>query len=504
MREGELKIQALGQNQPESSVANHIANNIPKSSPAAPQPNPQSEPDPIKDSYLPGMQRRVGVVAGVAMVVTSGMAAQVVNHAPEYEGQFQLALATAQTAPQPNAQPTAIPVPQIQDVNRLIAPSPESQIEILKSRKFIDPTLQQLRSKISDLDYETLTRNLRINVKPDYTLEVRYRDTDPQRVEWVLSQLAETYVQYGQECRDSVCKGITHIETQLPQVKQRITLLRQQIRQLRQQHNITNQDAQIRLFSARSAEVAKQRAGVEGNLRKAQSDYAELQRRMALSSKESIALSILSQDSAYIGSLRQLRRIDLEIAQQLSRLDMDRDQLEDLSMQYAAEQSQLYAAAQTALQRHLSNPEANLQDPVFQEPTYLNLLHQSLSAVAYVQVLDHRYKMLAQTEEQLQQQSDRIANLLHQYGDQQQQLQAEIQSLQQYLDKLEVLKAQSNPIAWKLAAAPQLKTQPIQEPAPIVKDLKRDVSSGAILGIVAGMGVAAALEQKNKWKPSKA
>ncbi|NJO78352.1 MAG: hypothetical protein HC827_07370 [Cyanobacteria bacterium RM1_2_2] len=290
----------------------------------------------------------------------------------------------------------------------------------------------------------------------------------------------------------------------MPQVKQQITSLRQQIRQLRQQHNITNQDAQIRLFSARSAEVAKQRAEVEGNLLKAQSDYAELQRRMALSSKESIALSILSKDSAYINSLRQLRIIDVEIAQQLSRLDMDRDQIEELSIQYAAEQSQLYTAAQTALQRHLNDPKANLQDPVFQEPTYLNLIHQSLSAVAYVQVLDHRHRMLVQTEEQLQHQSDRIANLLRQYGEQQQQLQIETQSLQQYLDKLEELKAQTNPVAWKLATEPYLKEQPIQEPAPIVKDLKRDVSSGAILGIVAGMGVAAALEQKNKWKPSKA
>jgi uncharacterized protein involved in exopolysaccharide biosynthesis len=121
-----------------------------------------------------------------------------------------------------------------------------------------------------------------------------------------------------------------------------------------------------------------------------------------------------------------------------------------------------------------------------------------------VQVLDHRQKMLAHTEEQLQQQSDRIANLLRQYGEQQQQLQTETQSLQQYLDKLEELKAQTSPVAWKLAAEPRLKDQPVQEPAPIVKDLKRDVSSGAILGVVAGMGVAAALEQKNKWKPSKA
>jgi polysaccharide biosynthesis transport protein len=499
MKEGELKIQALG---PQPQLSN--AKNAATSSPAAPQPQPQPDPDPIKEDYLPGMQRRVGVVAGVAMVITSGVAAKVLNHAPEYEGKFQLALTTAQTTPQPSSPTNTSPVPQIQDVNQLIAPAPETQIKILKSHRFIDPTLQQLRSEISDLDYETLTQNLRIYVKPDYTLEVRYRDSDPQRVELVLAQLAQTYVQYSQECRDSVCRGITHIETQLPQVKQRITSIRQQIRQLRQQHNITNQDTQIKLFSARSAEIAKQRAEVEGNLVKAQTHYAELQQRMALSSKESIALSILSKDSAYLSALRQLRIIDVEIAEQLSRLDMDRDKLEELSMQYAEEQNKLYAAAQTALQRHLNNPQANLQDPVFQEPTYLNLIHQALSAVAYVQVLDHRQKILTQTEQQLQQQSDQIANLLRQYGEQQQQLQVETQSLQHYLDKLEELKMQTSPVVWKLAAEPYLKDQPIQEPAPIVQDLKRDVSSGAILGVVAGIGVAAALEQKNKWKPSKA
>lgn len=493
MKKGE-KIQALKPDQLQASP------NAETSSPAAPQPNSRPEPDPIKEAYLPGMQRRVGVFAGVAMVVTSGVAAKVVNQAPEYEGRFQLALTTVQTIPQANA----IPTPQIQDVNQLIAPSPETQIKILKSHRFIDPTLQQLSSQVANLDYETLIQNLRIKVKPDQTLEVRYRDTDPQRVELVLSQLAETYVHYSQECRDSVCKGITHVETQLPQVKQRITLLRQQVRELRQQHNIINQDAQIRLFSARSAEVTKQRAEVAGNLLKAQAAYAELQQRMASSSTESIALSILSKDSTYLSALRQLRLIDVEIAQQLNRLDMDRDKLEELSEQYTKQQNQLYAAAQSALQQYLSNPNSNLQDPIFQEQTYLNLIHQSLSAVAYVQVLDHRDKILAQTEQQLQQQSSEIATLLRQYGEKQQQLQVETQSLQQYLDKLEELKAQADPVAWKLAAEPHLKEQPIQEPAPIVQDLKRDVSSGAILGVIAGAGVVAALEQKNKWKPSKA
>jgi polysaccharide biosynthesis transport protein len=469
------------------------------------QPEPEPELDPINEAYLPGMQRRVGVVAGVAIVITSGVAAKVVNQAPQFEGKFELAVAPVVPV---TPKSETIPQPQIEHVNQLIfaTPAPETQIKILKSHKFIDPTLQELGPQLSDLDYETLTKNLRIKVNPDQTLEIKYRDTDPQRVKLVLEQLAETYVRYSQECREGACKGIAYIQTQLPQVKQRINTLRAQIQQMRQQHHITNQEAQIRQFSARSTEVAKQRAEVEGKLAAARADYAELQQRMAMRPKESIALSLLSQDSPYLSTLRQLRAIDTEIAQALSQLKVDNQKLQRLALQYQRVQNQLYQDAQLSLQRHLSNPKANLQDPIFQEPVYLQLIQQSLGAVAYVQVLDHRYQILTQTEQQLQQQTDQIATLLRRYGEMQQQLQAETQSLQTYLDKLEVLKAQADQsdVAWQLAAAPKLKEKPVDQPVPIVQDLRRDVSSGAILGVLTGVGVAAALEQKNKWRPKQA
>lgn len=476
-----------------------------QSSPPPPPLNEQPEPEAIKEAYLPGMQRRVGVFAGVAIVITSGVASKVVNQAPEYEGNFQLAVAS-ETAP--NASKTAIPQPQIQDVNQFLShsPTPETQIRILKSPKFIEPTLEKLRPQISDLDYATLTKNLQIRVKADQTIVVRYHDTDPQRVKLVLEQLAQTYVDYSQTCRDSVCKGITYIEQQLPQVKQKINTLRQQIVRFRQQHRLTNQDAQIRQFSIRSTEIAKQRAEAEGKLAEARAQYAELQQRMAMQPRESIALAILSKDSAYLGTLRQLRAIDTEIGQGLSQLTVDNEKLKTLSVQYQTLQNQLYQEAQLALQRYVNNPDANLQDPVFQDATYVKLIQQSLSAVAYVQVLDHRHQILAQTEQQIQQQSDQIANLLQQYAEMQQQLQTETQSLQHYFDKLETLKAQADQqeVAWQLAVAPRLKQNPVDEPAPIIQDLKRDIKSGAIVGGLIGVGVAAALEKRNTWRTSQA
>ncbi|MBF2001970.1 MAG: hypothetical protein IGS38_14760 [Synechococcales cyanobacterium M58_A2018_015] len=475
---------------------------------AATPPEPP-EPDrerAVKTSYLPGMQRRVGVVAGVAVVVTTGVTATVISQAPEYEGKFQLAIAPAasETASETATEP-AIPQPQIQDMNqRIDLPSPEVQAKILKSPRFIDPTLEQLRPHLSDLDYQTLTQKLRIRVNPDHTVDVRYRDDDPQRVQLVLEKLAQVYVQSSQDCQDRTCKGIAHIEAQLPTVKQQITDLRQQVREFRQQHNLTNQDAQIREFASRTAEIAKQRAELEGKLAEARDHYSELQQRMAMQPNESVAMTLLSKDSPYLNVLQQLRAIDTEIAQELGRLDIDRDRVQQLAVRYQATQNQLYQEAPMVLQRHLTNPQSNLQDPIFQDPTYLNLIQQSLSTIAYVQTLDHRYQMLLQTEQTIQQQTEKIAGLLRQYADLQQQLQAETRSLQSYFDQLEILKAEATPptLEWQLAAAPTLREDALGKPAPIMQDLKRDIRSGAILGLVMGVGVAAALEPKNRWKSS--
>jgi succinoglycan biosynthesis transport protein ExoP len=460
---------------------------------------PSIEPeDPLtREKFLAGMQRRVGIVAGVALVITTGTIAKVVEHAPEYEGKFQL------TAERIAPAGSAVASPQIQDVNQAIAVpglTGETEIKVLQSPRFIDPIVKQLQAEDPKLDYSSLSRKLKIKIGANQNLEVRYRDTDPKRVQFVLDKLAQSYVSYSQECQESACQGIKFIEVQVPKIQQRITTLREETRQFYQQHGLQNQEAQIQLFSTRAVAIAKQQAEVEGRLAEARRQYTELQQRMALQPNEAIALTLLNQDSRYQELLLQLQKTDSQIATELSRLNADNSTLQTLYGQYQTLQAQLSQEAQQVLPRYLAKPTANLQDPVFQNPTYLQLLQQSINTVYYIQILQVRQQTTVQAEQLITQQRSQVATLLRQYAGLQQKLQVEIETLQYYVDRLQVLKAQSPEqlASWKLVASPELIQNNQGEPAPVFRNLRHDVSTGAIFGVLLGLGVAAALEQSNE------
>ncbi|MCY7274898.1 MAG: hypothetical protein LH702_14500, partial [Phormidesmis sp. CAN_BIN44] len=201
---------------------------------------------------------RVRVAAGVALAVTSGaMIAQTVHQTPQYEGKFELAAAPANAA-------RSLPSPQIQDVNQTIPVSAlrSDQIRVLESPMLIEPVVERLKAQIPNLDYAAVKESLKITANDHQHLEVSYRDANPQTVHLVLEQLAQAYVDYSQQCQSDRCRGIAFIETQIPQVQQQVKQRRTEIEQLYRQNGVKNLDVQMGLVTARTTEVAKQKAEV--------------------------------------------------------------------------------------------------------------------------------------------------------------------------------------------------------------------------------------------------
>lgn len=451
----------------------------------------QSEPE-LEIIRLEGepstISGRVRIAAGVALAITSGAIAQIVHttpQAPQYEGKFELAAAPVGVA-------RSTPAPQIQDANQPIpvAALRSDQIRILESPMLIEPVVERLQAQIPTLSYATVKDSLEITVDGNQHLEVRYRDANPQTVHLVLEQLAQAYVEYSQKCQSETCRGIDFIEAKVPQAQQQVRQLHTQIEQLYQQNGLNNLDAQMRLLTDRATAVARQKAEVKGKISQANQQYAELQQRMSLQPTDAIATKLLSQNPRYLALLRQLQTVDQKIAIEFKRLEVRNPRLQALTAQHQRLLLQINQEAQQTLQQYISNPEANLQSPLFQEKVYLNLLQQSIVTVNYLEVLKITQQTTGQIEGGLKQQRSQLTKVLYQYGQLRQELQAKTQILQQYLDRLKELKAQlAQQTALQVISPPEMLEEDTSGMKSIPADIQNHAGAIAALGVLLGAGI---------------
>jgi uncharacterized protein involved in exopolysaccharide biosynthesis len=452
----------------------------------------------INRSHSTGIPRQAGIAAGVVVAVTAGTIGQVVNQAPQYEGSFQLGIRAEADAD--GAKP--ISTPQIEDTNQRIT---DTHVRILQSHKLIEPIVEQLRSDNPRLNYRDFTRNLNITRTSDQTLEITYRDTDPERLKQVLAQLADTYVDYGQECRSESCKGLQFVEAQIPQIQQKVADLRNEIQAFHQQYGLKNLESQVQIFSTRAAEVAQQQAAIEGKQAESRQKLNELQARMASSPEEPIAQTLLEQDSRYQARLQQFQQLDRQIAIGLSTYRAEGTNLATLEEQHRVLVEKFHEEAAQVLVRHINNPEANLQDPVFQDPALLELLQQAIGTIHYLNILEIRQQTIQQAETEITERKQELAVVLRHYADLRQQLQSETQILQQYFDRQNLLAAQSaqQNAAWQVVAEPELVANADGQPKPnYLHNLRNDFASAAILGVMMGVAVGVVAEEKRRHSRS--
>lgn len=451
------------------------------------------------------MRRRVGAVATVAVAMTSVAIADAVGQAPEYQGSFELKVKSATS--DDKAPGAAITPPTLPAQNQVLPISfdEETQIRVLRSPKVLDEAIQQLHSQKIDLDYHQLNNQLEIAIAPDQSIQISYRDSEPQRVQAVLNQLAKTYVAYSQDCRSSDCKGLEFIATNLPLIQARIGELRQQMQQFQQQHGLQNLEIEQKALSYRANEILKQETELNQQVETARNTYVTLQQRLALPAERAIALNLLNQDMQYQMVFAELQAIEAQIVIEFSQLQTKPENVQVLYTQHQTMLQALHQTAQGVLDRHLASPQLDLQDPLFQEPTQLDLLQQWVNSAHYLQVLQTRQQTIAQIKTALQQQRSQLTGLIHQYSDLQLKLQTETQILQEYLNRRAALQSQSatqpNPV-WQVVSSPELITNPAGEPAPVAQSPYQNIAAAAVLGILMGTVVAATIDGQSTRIPS--
>lgn len=452
------------------------------------QENPQDELS--LRQLLTVARRRAWVIVGVAIATTSAIAFWTLSQTPKYEGKFQLLVE---------------PVTEEGNLNKLTQarggisdPLPSSgldydtQIQVLRSANLMAPILAEIDKRYKDVSYDSLISSAQLRIsrlEQTKILEVRYRDTDPDKVKFVLHEVARGYLRYSLLARQTNLKqGIQFVNGQLPQLRARVDKLQGQLQAFRQQNSLLDPESQGQQLSTRVSAIDQQQLDTQVKLREARSLYANLSSQLGSSPNEAIAASTLSEAPRYQQLLNQLQEVEAKIAKESARFTEDSPTIQSLREQQRNILPLLQQESQKVLGRNLETTDVSKDSP---STIRLELTKQLVEATNQIQVLQVRQNAIAQAERSLSQQVNQLPVIARQYTDYQRELNVATESLNRFLavrENLEIEAAQKA-LPWQIILKPQKPEEPVSPNTP------RNIVLGAIAGLLLGIGTALLIER---------
>jgi polysaccharide biosynthesis transport protein len=397
------------------------------------------------------LKRRWHIVSGIAILVSTYLISGSLSVTPGFQGRFRMLIE---------------PVNAGNEISGLTPGGDSSldydtQIQVLQSPELIGEVIKALQPQYPGLSYGEIVGNLKINrVGSTKILEVQYQGGDGQKMQAVLEQTAKTYLEYSLSQRQTYLRqGIQFVEKQLPVNQRRVDQLQRQLQAFRQNNYFLDPDSQAERLTGLINSADQQRADIDKALTLATADLASNQQEAGL-------ITTLNQSGNYQSLIGQIRSVEVQIAQELTRFGPN-----SLSI------------------RVLQEKRNNLL-PLLQKEAQTAVGGKVAALVTQIQSLQIQREVLDQSQIQLYQSFQKLPVLSRQYTDLQRELQVATESLSRFLAARENLqiRASQSEIPWQIVEPPT-----ISGVAP--PDQKRDLMRAIAIGLGVGLLVAILLEQ---------
>jgi capsular exopolysaccharide synthesis family protein len=336
-----------------------------------------------------------------------------------------------------------------------------TQIEVLRSPELLQPIISQIQSQYPTFSYAELINKLTITQpKETKILEVRYVDSDPQKVKLVLDKVAEGYLRYSQlERQTNLRRGIQFVGEQIAKSQQRVNSLQVELQQFRQRNNFIDPDSQSQQVTTQINNLEQQRLDIQKQLTETQAVLNGLQ-------AEPGAVAALAGSDTYQKLLGQIRELDGKIAVESARFKDG-----NLALQLLEDQKQkLIPLLRQEARRVLGNKLAEVENQR--------------------QLLEVKQQATANTQQFWSQQFKRLPITSRQYTDLQRDLKVATESLTRFLETRENLQVQAaqQEVPWQLIAAPTVPGAPLST-------IGRDLLIGVLAGLALGLGAVMLAEK---------
>jgi polysaccharide biosynthesis transport protein len=463
------------------------------------------------------LRRRLAVIASVAVLVTSGAALWTSTRTAKYEGRFQMLVEPLKRSDSELLKLLSESLKQnVNDITRETKTELDYQalMEVLKSPKLINPVIADVRTQYGDINYDRLVGNdvggkvpsgregtlyiTRIAQGKDESrvVEVRYRDSDPKKVVFILDKLSEAYRRYSVEQQQSnLRQGIRFVDQQIPKLQLRVNTLQGQLQGFQQRFGVFNPELQGEQLLKRSEQLRLERLESEKKLAEARSLFASLQSQLGMQQDTAIAASALSESPQYQQLLTEIRKIDAEIAKESTRFNEGSPKIQGLREQRQKLMPILNEEARNALGNN-APPQANPQATTYVNTVRRELTQQLAQASSQIKQLEASLNANTKATAQANQQVQQYPLISRQYANLVRELQVATDTLNQLSSRQEALRvdAAQQEIPWDIIMPPNIARNKNGQLVPISPDNSRDIALGGAAGLLLGILAAFLVE----------
>ena len=402
------------------------------------------------------LRRRALIVVGVASLLMPISVISSLNQKKEYESSFRLLVEAV------NDDSKALDIIKDNQNTTKSSLDYESQIQVLKSPQLVRNIIKQLQSPYGDIDYTTFVNSLTIiRLGETKIIEVRYRDKNREKVQIVIEQIANNYLEYSLEKRQTnLRQGIKFVDEQLPSIQQRVDRIQKNLQIFRQKYDFVDPETQKQQINTQVNALSEQRLGIDRQLAQARNNLDSLQGQNG-------ELAALNDAAIYQQLIVQVRQLEAQIAEAETRFQAEHPTIQALK---AKKENLLFLLRQEA-QRSMNVKVA--------------------TAATQLQSLEVGNQELAKAEQKLEQKRKELPVLTRKYTEMQRGLQVATESLNRFLATRENLQIQiaQTELPWQLIQPPS-KPEP-----PVSSDAKRSLLMGLLGSLGLGIGVALLIEK---------
>ena len=410
-------------------------------------------------NFLSVFRRRAIVIIGAT--VLGGLLGTTLGRAkPIYQGEFQILT-------KPITVEAEVVSSLKQSLDQQKGTTTERGFDGTKSRmlyspKVLQPVFDNLIKRYPNYPYDNLTKNIEIKAVPETEIvTVRYSDSNPDIVSAVLKELSDRYVNYSlEERRAETDQGLKFIDSQLPELQNKVRILQQKLQEFRQSNTFFDPESQNREIADQITTFRKQRLDAEVQLKQAQATYEDLQREIAAQKTDRTAANALRQSPGYQKLLAQLLDVEGKLAQDAAIYLPDSENIKILQ----DERSRIVNLIDREATRALDEVGSQVRD------------------------LSAKNEALTRTEQGLSDRLKDLSGMARQYTAIQSELQIATENLNQFLAKKSTLQinAGQQVTPWQVLAQPN---------KPQLISLRSNLLLGSAVGLLLGVLTAFLLDR---------
>jgi len=387
-----------------------------------------------------------------------------------------------------------------------------TQLEILKSSLILSKIAQEIKTKLPGTKVSLINEELRekltverITIGPSIhdgtkIFEVTYEGINPQIVQTVAEATANQYLQYSlEERQNSINAGVKFIDERLPELEQRVADVQDRQQELQQHYNLIDPSQRGQELFAQIDDLGKQKLANESELLELESLASTLEQQLNLTPKQAVAALALNQNPNHRELLRELQKIEGEIAAESARFTAKSPHVLTLK----EDKSNLLALLQQKTQPILKQHSISAADDVlalnYQNESILELTQKLVDTHNQIKVLQVRDRSLQTSKQTLEKPAQQSPVVARQYKQLEQQLALTSRILDQLLTQRETLLVESaqKDVPWKLLSKVDLIRDADDQPLAFPPNRTKKLALGVMVGMILGMGTALLLE---KWR----